>query len=295
MSIHAQSPRRSRSKTSTRSPSTLSPKQKPSKQHKTNTHQSPGKSPSKSPSSKSTPTTTANKIKAFLSRPPALPLTTNDCNVVPQSPKSPLQQSKKSRNSHKQQQPQKQQQKSKPKQRKSVAFNNIVTTRPHHPQRPTNQMSVSFHEVVMVRPILHLADYTDDEISDCWFGKADKLKTKQDLLKTLKLLKAGNNTSIVASRGLEKFCDGGKARESRRTSIREVLNEQESQRQRANTTSGSSIVYDLSKFRKAYKPHSRAARHVAYAVGKIDEMEAACQKVVAAMPSNNNKMVWTRR
>jgi len=293
MSIHTQSPRRSRSKTSTRSPSTLSPKQKPSKQHKTNTHQSPSKSPSKS-----TPTTTANKIKAFLSRPPAPPLTTHDCNV----PQSPLQQPKRRRNSHKSQHKQQQQQQEKqpktkptPKQRKSVAFHKVVTVRPHHPQRPTNQMSVSFHEVVMVRPILHLADYTDDEISDCWFGKADKLKTKQDLLKTLKLLKAGNNTSIVASRGLEKFCDGGKARESRRTSIREVLNEQESQRQRANTTSGSSIVYDLSKFRKAYKPHSRAARHVAYAVGKIDEMEAACQKVVAAMPSNNNKMVWTRR
>jgi len=128
----------------------------------------------------------------------------------------------------------------------------------------------------MVRPVLHLADYTDHELYASWFVLEDKQRIKGDILNTLKLVKDGKFQGCT--RGLEKLSDGGRTRERRQVSIREVLEEQDNQR-KLQKSSGGSIVYDMAKFRKAYKPHSRAARHVAHAVGKIDEMAAACQRV----------------
>lgn len=134
----------------------------------------------------------------------------------------------------------------------------------------------------MVRPVLHLADYTDHEMYASWFVLEDKQRIKGDILNTLRLVKDGKFQGCT--RGLEKLSDGGRTRERRQVSIREVLDEQENQRklqQKSSSSNGSSksIVYDMAKFRKAYKPHSRAARHVAHAVGKIDEMAVACQRV----------------
>ena len=140
----------------------------------------------------------------------------------------------------------------------------------------------------MVRPVLHLADYTDQEMYASWFVLGDKQQIKADIISTLKQVKEGKFNGCT--RGLEKLSDGGRARERRRVSIREVLEEQEQQRKLHNKSGGggsnkdkdqnnSGIVYDMGKFRKAYKPHSRAARHVAHAVGKIDEMSVACQRV----------------
>jgi len=148
------------------------------------------------------------------------------------------------------------------------------------------EKSVAFDEVVMVRPVLHLSDYSDQEVANTWLQLSDKQRTKIDVLNTLKLAKeqASNDnkdnkdSNSVCTRGLEKLSDGGRTRERRRISIREVLEEQESQRSvfnaKASSKSKEPFVYDTTKFRKAYKPHSRAARHVAHAVGKIDEMAA---------------------
>ena len=141
--------------------------------------------------------------------------------------------------------------------------------RPHeYPEK----MSVAFHEVVMVRPVLHLSDYSDKEIADSWYVLADKQRIKIDILNTLK--QAKEQASTVNTRGLEKLTDGGRTRERRRLSIREILEEQESQKEahKKRGCSGEPFVYDESKFRKTYKPHSRAARHVAHAVAKMDEL-----------------------
>jgi hypothetical protein len=145
------------------------------------------------------------------------------------------------------------------------------------------EKSVAFDEVVMVRPVLHLSDYTDQEVANTWLQLSDKQRTKIDVLNTLKLAKEAasndkDNKDAVSTRGLEKLTDGGRTRERRRISIREVLEEQESQRSvfkaKFSRKSKEPLVYDTAKFRKAYKPHSRAARHVAHAVGKMDEMAA---------------------
>jgi len=172
------------------------------------------------------------------------------------------------------------------KRRKSVSFNEVVMV------RPLDYMSVSFHEVVMVRPVLHLSEYTDQEIADCWYVLADKQRVKADVMKTLQQYakdKKANLTSSVNTRGLEKLSDGGRTRERRRISIREILEEQEGQRQEQSVSSQnqeepSPIIYDMNRFRKIYKPYSRAARHVAHAVGKIDELAATCEDATNANP-----------
>lgn len=180
--------------------------------------------------------------------------------------------------------------------RKSVSFNEVVKGRPLHEQAKQERQqkqrlkkkSVSFHEVVMVRPVLHLADYTDQEMHASWFGLEDKQKIKRDILNTLKMVREGNFQGCT--RGLEKLSDGGRSRERRRLSVQDVLEEQQNQRNNHSSSVGLSsrlsknngngkIRYDASKFRKVYKPHSRAARHGAHAVGKIDEMSVACQRV----------------
>ena len=161
--------------------------------------------------------------------------------------------------------------------RKSVTFSEVVNVRPlHEEEPPKKKKSVSFNEVVMVRSVLHLDDYSDQEMLATWFVMEDKQLIKADILNTLRLVKDGKFHGCT--RGLEKLSDGGRTRERRLVSIRDVLEEQKQQRKLHKSKNGE-IVYDHSKLRKAYKPHSRAARHVAHAVGKIDEMAAASQRV----------------
>lgn len=168
--------------------------------------------------------------------------------------------------------------------RKSVSFNEVVIVQPLH--HADAKKSVSFNEVVMVRPVLHLAYYTDQEMVDCFIDQSDKQRTKIDILNTLRMVKEGNFEGCT--RGLEKLSDGGRTRERRRISIREVLEEQEAQKtafSKSKNNKDEKIVYNVSKLRKAYKPHARAARHVAHAVAKIDEMAAVCQRVAIPQAS----------
>jgi len=175
------------------------------------------------------------------------------------------------------------------KQPKSVRFNEVVVVRPHS-YAVEAERSVSFHEVVMVRPVLHLADYTDEEILASWYVLEDKQRIKAEILSTLKVAKECRHNSSFSSldsssssedddcctRGLEKLADGGRIRERRRVSIREVLEEQKAQR--ASHEGDKPFSYDHSKFRKIYKPYSREARHHAHAVGLSDQM-ATCENV----------------
>jgi hypothetical protein len=179
------------------------------------------------------------------------------------------------------------------KRRKSVSFNEVVMVRPLH------HFSVAFHEVVTVRPVLHLSEYTDQEITDCWYVLADKQRIKADVFKTLqqyaKDKKENNETTSLCTRGLEKLSDGGRTRERRHISIREILEEQESQRQEqqetgSTSTSTSPMIYDTTRFRKIYKPHSRAARHVAQAMGKIDELAVTVAEEAVTSTNTSSSM-----
>lgn len=132
--------------------------------------------------------------------------------------------------------------------------------------------SVSFNEAVMVRPVLHRVDYTDQERRNCWLVPADKQRTKIDIINIIRLFREGNFDECT--RGLERLLDGGRTRDRRRISMREVLEEQESQRANTVNQCEASMVYDFAKLRKVYRPYSRSARHVAHAMGNIDEMTA---------------------
>lgn len=178
--------------------------------------------------------------------------------------------------------------KKKKKQPKSVSFNEVVVVRPHSYEEV--EKSVSFHEVVMVRPVLHLSDYTDQEIIDAWYVLEDKQRIKAEILSTLKFAKECKHHSSFSSldssssaedengctRGLEKLSDGGRTKQRRRISIREILQEQAAQQAAHEGDKPFSINH--SKFRKIYKQYSRAARQHAHAVGLMDQM-AVCEKI----------------
>lgn len=171
---------------------------------------------------------------------------------------------------------------------KSVSFNEVVVVRPHSYDEV--EKSVSFHEVVLVQPVLHLSDYTDQEIIDTWYALEDKQLIKAEILSTLRLAKECKHNSSFSSldssssaedengctRGLEKLSDGGRIKERRRISIREILQEQAAQR--ASHQGDKPFSINHSKFRKIYKQYSRAARHHAHAVGLMDQM-TVCENI----------------
>ena len=172
--------------------------------------------------------------------------------------------------------------------KKTVRFNEIVMVRPH----PFQEKSVAFDEVVMVRPVLHVSEYTEEERNNTWCAIEDKQRIKLEILTTLKAAK--ENSFEGCTRGLEKLQDGGKTRERRRASIRDILDEQDAQREQARENGNEFVIYDVSKFRKIYKSHSRAARHVAHAVGKIDEMAAKPSQIQAQHHSVSRKSKSSR-
>lgn len=75
-------------------------------------------------------------------------------------------------------------------------------------------------------------------------------------------------------RGLERLQDGGKSRDRRRASIREVLKEQEAQRAaNKKVNKGEPCLLDPARFRKIYRPFSKEARSVAQTFGQEDREE----------------------
>ena len=136
----------------------------------------------------------------------------------------------------------------------------------------------------MVRPVLHITEYTDQEVRALWMVEEDRKRIKADILNTFVMVKRVREGKFRGcTRGLEHLSDGGRHRERRNISIREVLEEQERQRKihkdNNKTNNNDGIVYDTARFQKVYKPHSRAARYQAHAIGKIDEQVAACQNL----------------
>ncbi len=132
---------------------------------------------------------------------------------------------------------------------------------------------VSFDEVVMVRPVLPLVEFTDEEIIASWYLPVEKQRMRAEIMSVVKVVKEKNRNSKKQFnvRGLEWLAQKDKCREkARKASINSILLEQESQR----ANSEEAVIYDAHRFRKAYKRHSRAALHTAVAMGKIDALDA---------------------
>lgn len=95
---------------------------------------------------------------------------------------------------------------------------------------------VTFKPSVNVRPILHVNDYTEDEIKSVWFCRSDFDAMKKGFARTVKLIShnvyRGDDDDHCA-RGLEYRVRAGalKRRENKLNGLEAVLEEQESQAQ----------------------------------------------------------------
>jgi len=136
---------------------------------------------------------------------------------------------------------------------------------------------ICFDEIVLVRPILHINDYTDEEYLKCWYPYKDKNQRKAELRDTLQLVRDGK--FVECTRGLERLSNGDGSRYRRKNSIQNILEEQEAQRVEAKRNRRKPFVCDDVKLRMAYMPHSRAALQIAHAMAKVDEMVVSSHRI----------------
>ena len=133
--------------------------------------------------------------------------------------------------------------------------------------------SVSFNEEVAVQRVLHIDDYTDQELKECWFVPTDYKKIREECILALKLIKLKIFTGCT--RGLEKWIDGNKTKKRRQIAVLAVLDEQFSQCLEAEKKQELSyLIYDDVKFREVYRRHTDVAVDIAYSMGRIDELTA---------------------
>ena len=103
---------------------------------------------------------------------------------------------------------------------------------------------ISFNPIAIVYPIIHINDYSDKEILEAWYTKAELNTIKLDIRTTLlqimskKFDDANNNDDDdgdgdYCTRGLETHTPAGRAfkRKLRNQSIQKVLKEQQQQQQ----------------------------------------------------------------
>lgn len=153
--------------------------------------------------------------------------------------------------------------------------------------------SVSFDEVVMVRPVIPLAEFTDQEIINSWYLPVEKQRMRAEIMNILKVIKEKNKNSKKQFnvRGLEWLAQKDKVRErARKASINEILQEQANQRANASE-SEDAIMYDSLRFRKVYRRHSKSAMHTAVAMGKIDAMEVETASKPSMMVRGHSSMM----
>lgn len=145
--------------------------------------------------------------------------------------------------------------------------------------------SVSFNEEVAVQRVLHIDNYTNQEMKDCWFGPTDYKKIRDDCITTLKLIKLNKNFTGCCTRGLEQWMDGNnKTRKRRQISVLAVMDEQYSQCLQAEKKQEISyLIYDDVKIREVYRRHTDIAVDIAYSMGRIDEIR------LTALGSGNKK------
>lgn len=148
----------------------------------------------------------------------------------------------------------------------------------------TEKNSVRFHNDVKVKRILHVMNYTDDEIEACWYSREEYMKIQKGVSMTLdlmKLLNANNaNKNKVTSlsfctRGLEDLSSEERRskRIRRHNAVWAVLHEQD----RQDDDGGDGL-----KIRELYRNYSRVSENNAHSIGLIDSVEASVVNVISA-------------
>ena len=128
---------------------------------------------------------------------------------------------------------------------------------------------LSFRPTVAVRPTIHIKDYSDEEISEVWYTKAEKDTIKSEIRRTLLRMLDGSTEADTDQnhciRGLETYTPAGQTlkRKRRKEAISLVLEEQESQTEKG--TPDPELLADL------YYEETHFSRASARIMGLADE------------------------
>lgn len=183
-----------------------------------------------------------------------------------------------------------------------------VSSLPITPRRRDRKLkkkgkSVQFNQSVTSRPYLHKNNYTRQETNNCWYSTNEFELIRNNLLKTLRLMRTGDlieddgdcvsvattdtaeslttkHTSssaihnVFCARGLENFNTKGSLKSSvqklRQNAIWAVLEEQDLQVDRAECLNLSYLFYNHDALRDVYRDFTKAAAAKARRSGIVD-------------------------
>eukprot|EP00535_Pseudo-nitzschia_heimii_P004238 CAMPEP_0197188456 /NCGR_PEP_ID=MMETSP1423-20130617/17827_1 /TAXON_ID=476441 /ORGANISM="Pseudo-nitzschia heimii, Strain UNC1101" /LENGTH=213 /DNA_ID=CAMNT_0042640291 /DNA_START=12 /DNA_END=653 /DNA_ORIENTATION=- len=131
--------------------------------------------------------------------------------------------------------------------------------------------SVMFAPTVLIYRTMHINDFTDEEINDCWYSDRENKAIVSDCVKIISSMNGSGkrlSSSISCFRGLEcRTPQGQKRRASHRfCAFDAVLDEQDTQ--------WDSPENDITKIRDGYRVYSKPSHVEALRIGLEDEKEA---------------------
>jgi hypothetical protein len=137
--------------------------------------------------------------------------------------------------------------------------------------------SVSFSPSVAFKKIIHIKDYTNEEIAACWYDVVELEMVKVDDIQTTLFLMANGYSSVinnerVCARGLESFTQKGQAlrRQHREVAIDAVMDEQELQMEEGITNP--EMIADC------YFDQTRRSKAMARVIGLSDQEAVRSQE-----------------
>jgi hypothetical protein len=132
-----------------------------------------------------------------------------------------------------------------------------------------SRKAVSFSRAVTAYKVIHINDYTEEEIAATWNGRSELMAIKMNILETLSRMKEDSRNTYDSDgycpRGLEHLTDEGAVNRRRRreTAIDAVLEEQELQYE--DNMHDELLIADI------YSRHTHFSRTFARVVGLADE------------------------
>lgn len=152
----------------------------------------------------------------------------------------------------------------------------------HHQSQSNNnnnngrrRRSVGFAKRTQVFLVLHLADYTDEEISSAWTNDQDIKNNQSDVVNTIKLVRRNANNELrqqLCVRGLEAMTSVERLQE-RRTNKESVINAVLDEQDRQWDDEGD-YPTDWDKISQASREYSSSANDRAQMLGASDAAAA---------------------
>jgi hypothetical protein len=134
--------------------------------------------------------------------------------------------------------------------------------------------SVSFRETIRIRQCIHIENYTDEEIQDCWYNKWELVEIREDVYYTRKLITSGHleqDTTEFCRRGSEQYI---RQASLRRKEVKFAASEAVFREQDLQWESGVGEPDYIAHF---YRTSSHMEARRAYAVAMQDQMDVMMQ------------------